>query len=386
VPADAGKPIQAEAAFYADVEHEAELDFVQTAFISYLGQLFGNTPFVQLGPDGQTLVGAPVDPTAIAFDELERRIKALGGYYERSLLERYHVALNHLRRKHFAILTGISGTGKTLLAKAYAYAVLGHSGLNFPSDNFHLIPVRPDWTEPAQLLGFMDAISGSYQRTRFTEALLQAHRQPTRPIFVCLDEMNLAQPEHYFADILSSMEAGGELRLHSGGPDKSVPPTIPWPENLYITGTVNMDETTRTLSPKVLDRANVLDMSAVDVGGFCQNLKGRDPSLQPVLESDMVPQLERLAAILAPHGLHFGNRVIEEIARYLTFSKAHGVLPAALDVQIEQKILTKLRGGPEHREMLDKLVKELAGLPASRATVERMQRELDLYESFQYWR
>ena len=386
LPANAGEPIRPEAAFYADVDHEADLDFVEAAFVRYLGQLFGDTPFVQLGQGGVTLVGNPINPAGITLDELARRIEALGGRFDRQLLERYHIALNHLSHKHFVILTGISGTGKTLLAKTYAYAVLGVAAMNLTAENFYLIPVRPDWTEPSHFLGFMDAVSGDFQRTRFTDALLQAHRQPARPVFICLDEMNLAQPEHYFADVLSSMEAGSEIRLHSGGLDASVPGSIPWPENLFITGTVNMDETTRPLSSKVLDRANVLDMSAVDVRGFCMSLHRRDPALRPVLESDMVDRLEALASILAPHGLHFGNRVIEEIARYLTFSRTHGLLADALDLQIEQKILTKLRGGPEHREMLDKLVKELTDMKASHTTVERMRVELGLYESFQYWR
>lgn len=382
----AGQPIRPEMAWYADIEHGSNLDEVETAYVRLLSNYLQPTPFVQLGTSGSTLGGTALDPATVAFSELERRVRELGGVYESSLLQRFHVALNHLSRKHFVLLTGISGTGKTRLAKAYAYAVLGFDSLNRSAGNFHLIAVRPDWTEPAHLLGFVDAVSGRYQHTRFVEALLQASQNPARPVFVCLDEMNLAQPEHYFADVLSAMESGEPIHLHDGSKDVGVPPSIPWPDNLYIVGTVNMDETTRPFSPKVLDRANVIDMSAVEIETFCTSLKARNPELVGVLDQALVDRFKRLSAILAPHGLHFGYRVIEEIAKYVAFALGQGLLADALDVQIEQKVLTKVRGGPEHEKMLNDLREALKDLPRSAATVDRMRNELSLYDSFQFWR
>jgi hypothetical protein len=386
VPETAGSPVRADLAFFADVERGSELTPVETEYIRYLGTLLGETPFQLLGSNGLAAGGTALSPATADFSALYGKILALGASYERALVERYHIALNHLARKHFVILTGISGTGKTLLAKAYAYAVLNVSALSLPSEAFHLIAVRPDWTEPAHLLGFMDAVSGSYQRTRFVDALLQAHNTPTRPVFVCLDEMNLAQPEHYFADILSAMETGEPIHLHSESRDVGVPRSIPWPNNLYLIGTVNMDETTRPFSPKVLDRANVIDMSKVDMRAVCRSLADKDPVLSAVLDEALVGRLERISAILAPHGLHFGYRVVEELARYVAFSREKGLLSDALDVQLEQKVLTKLRGGPEHEAMLGALIRELSDLPRSQETLERMRVELARYESFQYWR
>lgn len=386
VPPSAGRPIRPEVGYYADIEHGSDLDVVETAYVRLLGTYLQPTPFVQLGSSGSTLGGAALNPATAVFSELERRVRELGGVYESSLLERFHIALNHLTHKHFVLLTGISGTGKTLLARTYAYALLGIASLKLSSGNFHLIPVRPDWTEPAHLLGFVDAVSGRYQRTRFVEALLQAHHNPAHSVFVCLDEMNLAQPEHYFADVLSAMESGEPIHLHHESQDVGVPQSIPWPDNLYIVGTVNMDETTRPFSPKVLDRANVIDMSAVDIDTFCTTLKAKTPVLAEVLDQALVNRLKRLSSILAPHGLHFGYRVIEEIAKYVAFAVGHALLADALDVQIEQKVLTKLRGGPEHEKMLTELREALKDLPRSAATIDRMRNELSLYDSFQFWR
>jgi MoxR-like ATPase len=386
-PEEAGAPLFAQAAYFADIGHETSLDPVETVFVRYIGSLLGQTPLRRLGPQGAVAGGTALSPADIDFNELERKIKSLGAFYTRSLVERYHVALNHLSRKHFVLLTGISGTGKTRLAKAYAYALFGMTSLDLPLENFHLIPVRPDWTEPAHLLGFMDAISRTYQRTRFVDALVQAHHNPETPVFVCLDEMNLAQPEHYFADVLSAMETGEPIHLHSGRTSESgeVPGIIPWPDNLFIVGTVNVDETTRPFSPKVMDRANIIDMSEIDIRGFCQDLQVRDSMLASVLTGDFIARLEEIARPLVRHGLHFGYRAVEEMARYVLFSQGKGLLVDALDIQIEQKVLTKVRGGPEHRQMLDELFKALDGLPRARAVVERMRRDLTNYESFQYW-
>ncbi len=371
---------------FADVVRAGRLEPVEIAYVSHLSGLVAPAPFVRLGPT-TTTGGAALDPASIDVGTLVARIKSLGGVFDDTLVHRYHVALNHLRRKHFVLLTGISGTGKTLLTKAYAFAVLGEADLDVVTEDFHLLAVRPDWTEPAHLMGFLDAISGKYSGTRFLDAVLRATDSPHRPVFVGLDEMNLAQPEHYFAEIMSAMETGEDLVLHDADPAKAgVPRRVPWPENLYITGTVNMDETTRPFSPKLLDRAQVIDMSRVDLPAFAAVLAAREPTLAPILSAAFVARLDRLRAILEPHALHFGNRVVEEIARYLAFADAKGVLAAgALDLQIEQKILTKVRGGREHASMLDALLAELKDLATARRTVERMRRDLESYDSFQYW-
>src|SRR5439155_177966 len=89
---------------------------------------------------------------------------------------------------------------------------------------------------------------------------LDARDHPETPHILVLDEMNLSHVERYFADILSAMESGEEITLHSDGQARSpVPERVRWPKNVYVVGTVNVDETTYMFSPKVLDRANVVE-------------------------------------------------------------------------------------------------------------------------------
>ena len=98
----------------------------------------------------------------------------------------------------------------------------------------------------------------------------------------------------------------------------------------------------KDLSPKVLDRANVIDMSSVDIRSFCENLISREDGIGDVLDETTVNLLCKISDSLEPSGLHFGYRAVEEIAKYLKAAKSTDCLQdRALDVQIEQKLLSQ---------------------------------------------
>ena len=182
--------------------------------------------------------------------------------------------LHRAQTKGFVILSGISGTGKTRLAQAFA------GMLPQPAEgaNHLFVPVRPDWRDSKSLLGYYNPLTGTYEWTPFLRFLLRAEQnyrsEDKLAWFVILDEMNLAHVEYYFADLLSVLESGRDedgwtrepLRL--GYPDDAegnLPPReLKLPPNLYIVGTVNVDETTHAFSPKVLDRAFTLELTDVD--------------------------------------------------------------------------------------------------------------------------
>jgi hypothetical protein len=299
------------------------------------------------GTQNDTLVPAPTDADVIAY--LEAYIAAKGFHFPPLAVASYYLAL---KAKPFVILAGLSGTGKTRLTTLLAEALTAKT-----LAQYLLLPVRPDWTDPTPLLGYFNPLTQRYQRTVFLDFLTEASRPENQhhAFFVCLDEMNLARVEHYFADLLSAMETeerqlllGENLRLHL-------------PPNLFITGSVNVDEASYPFSRKVIDRANVLEFASVDLAyPLAPPTKTVLPSLTPqecqrvfltpcppVSESqnhDTIATLTAINQILTPAGQHFGYRVRDEILRYLAC--ADGILPAdtALDLQLLQKVLPRLSG------------------------------------------
>jgi hypothetical protein len=260
------------------------------------------------------------------------------------------------------------------------------------------IAVRSDWTDPRGLIGYFNPLTSSYVRTDLIDLLLKAGEDPSKPYLVILDEMNLARVEYYFSDFLSALESGEALTLMSPGAEEEsaasdveseveLPAEIDIPANVSFVGTVNIDETTHPFSPKVLDRANVIEFSEVDVeralghgnemesGGL--RLTGdsfdpdwlcasKDASLQPKTAAhesgEFTSALEDIHGILAWSNLHFGYRVIDEVSAFVghAIEKAEGdpeeVVRRAVDLQIRQKIIPKLSGGRELEEPLARLL------------------------------
>jgi len=362
-------------------------------FVGYLGSLIGREKIHELRVWAD---GASVSPEmrriphTIPIDEIEGVIRAAGGHYPGGEVRRFHAALNFLQHKHFVILSGLSGTGKTQLALRYARAVHGLTEAKAPDPFLVVCAVRPEWTDPTGLTGYYDVLSNRYVVPPFLEAVLLATAHPGSPVFVVLDEMNLARVEYYFSDVLSAIETGEALQLHSssvpleGTTGTSIRAELPLPPNLYIVGTINVDETTNPVSDKVLDRAVVIDMSAVDLAGFLAMLETQDAALKDA-RAACEGHLLAVHGLMTPHGLGFGYRVAEEVVRYHAFAAEHLKAAAAdtTDDLMVQKVLIKLRGVERQRSLLTGLNKTLAGLPRSQAFVTRLLADLDEFGSFQ---
>jgi MoxR-like ATPase len=295
------------------------------------------------------------------IETLVERIHARRFALADSLIRAYHIAL---RTKPLVILPGISGTGKTRLTRLYADAVFG-TAPGAENEHYLLVAVQPDWHNARDLLGYYNALTNKFHTTPFLRFLLRATADPAAPYFVCLDEMNLARPEYYLAPILSALETEDHL-IDLGVPGATVETATgeilqnPFrlPLNLRITGTVNVDESTHTLSDKLLDRANVIELTDVDLETFRGSYSG------PIDEAAW-QTITRIHAILARAGQTFGYRAVAEMLRYI--EQARGVLPAAqaLDQQVKQKLLPKLRGDdtPRLRRALTELLELLLGQP-----------------------
>lgn len=306
-----------------------------------------------------------------------------------SLVARLDAGLWSHPRRHFAVLTGLSGAGKTVLARGYALAL--QDGQTHRSEGLLTVPVQPGWHDPSCLLGYVNPLNcESYVRTAFVDFLLRASANSGRPYTVVLDEMNLSHPEQYLAPLLSAMETGGHIELHAQDTDISgVPATITYPSNLVIIGTVNMDETTHGLSDKVLDRAAVIEFWDIDVDAF----PGWETSaLAEAKIAKVRDTLKGLVKALRPARLHFGWRTIHDVIGYIEEAERRGVIDfnAALDQAIYAKVLPKLRGEDIPRVQAafadtSSLLQEMR-LADSAAKVAELHDDLRSLGSARFWR
>ena len=198
------------------------------------------------------------------FDSFQDYLIYEGYYFSSETIENY---LLSLKVKPFIILTGNSGTGKTKLSQLFAeYLYKKHS--EYKSKNNHeVVPVGANWTENRNIVGYYNVLTKSYQHTQSLDLLLNAEKDTDYPYFLILDEMNLSHVERYFSDFLSAMESGEKIPLHKDSDklkEDHVPENLKIASNIFIVGTVNIDETTYMFSPKVLDRSNVLEFKTFE--------------------------------------------------------------------------------------------------------------------------
>jgi len=300
-----------------------------------------------------------------SIEQVIRDYQNSGIRYSDQLITRY---ISSLSTKPFVLLSGLSGSGKTKLAQSFS------QWLCEDKTQYCIVPVGADWTNREPLLGYVNALNNSeyiLPENGALQLLLRANDNQEKPYFLILDEMNLSHVERYFADFLSVMESKDKFKLHSDKENKKsgVPHEINWPKNLFVVGTVNIDETTYMFSPKVLDRANVIEfrVNETEIEGFLNAGKEIKPitkmgiamsnSFVAIAKKDQNDsdfsklniELLDFFKELQVLGAEFGYRTATEIQ--ILFSKIELINPAysdkaneKIDIAIMQKLLPKLHG------------------------------------------
>ena len=317
------------------------------------------------------------EPENDVLHRVAERIENSGLEYHRRVIRAFHTAMKVNETTQMAVLAGISGTGKSQLPRSYAHAM----GIGFLQ-----IPVQPRWDSPQDLMGFYNYIEGKFRPTDLARALyhLDELNGPEdtkelwdRMMLVLLDEMNLARVEYYFSDFLSRLEnrpdigktddpqarKDAELELDVQMPKGRLAPRIFPGYNLLFAGTMNEDESTQSLSDKVVDRANVMRFAApktIKVGKGQLSLGEFKPMTRTQWrkwvkgvdtlgdDSEQVERhIGRLVDIMADLGRPFGHRLGRAMMAYAAnYPEADGRrdLNAAVADQVEMRLLPKLRG------------------------------------------
>lgn len=340
-------------------------------------------------PETATTIGETVSVATVDQTELVRAAAEDTAFAER-LVSQLHLGLWSHPRRHFAILAGLSGSGKTMLAQRYGATLVQQFNLE-PERNVFVQAVQPGWYDPSALFGYINPlVPEKYERSALLDFLLQASNHPDQPFVVILDEMNLSHPEQYFAPVLSAMESGDPLRFHNETDTfDGVPKVVPFPANVAFIGTVNMDETTHGISDKVLDRAFTLEFWDIDLADYP---RWGQFGLESAHLAEVRQCLSGLLTALAPERLHFGWRSVEDVLSYLQLAREapNFSLREALDDVVYARILPKLRGSESER-LQAALIQALTvldqhGLSRCKAKVQALRADLSDTGMMRFWR
>ena len=304
------------------------------------------------------------------LDYLAERTNHL--HYDKKDLINFHTSL---KGDSLTILSGLSGTGKSQLVRTYA------RGLGV-TNNLRFIPVRPFWEDDSDLLGYVDTVNFVYRPgdSGLLDLLIDASENPDNIYMVCFDEMNLSKVEHYFSQFLSVLELeSGKRKLRLYNPElktklynsSKYDSEISIDSNVIFVGTINTDESTYQFSDKVLDRSNVIPLQIVPFGEV-QNKKNvdakkvnaeefiiknddfkkfRKSNPQYALTQKEKEMLWEIHLEINSHdrNVGIGWRILNQIDEYLQNIPRDSELSReeALDYQLLQRILTKIRGSEE---------------------------------------
>lgn len=350
--------------------------------------------------------------------------------------------LTAIRTKPFVLLAGLSGTGKSRLVRTLAYMTCFDRRLRSDASkpgNFELVAVKPNWHDSGELIGYVSRINGEkYLTTAFLKFVAKAWKYTNVPFFLCLDEMNLAPVEQYFAEYLSIVETravrDGQIRsdyllaksqfenpklykqiledLGLAGEAEFVE-GISIPSNLVVVGTVNMDETTHSFSRKVLDRAMTFEMNKVDLSSglndaisdwsypdafvSSQDVTGTYSAGSEVFDlypesRQVVDYLIKLNEILDGTPFKVAYRVRDEFLIYCHYSslyddKPDNWLETALDEMTAMKVLSRIEGDePKTAQVLaefDRILNE--NFPVTSAKLSEMRKRLQISGYTSFW-
>lgn len=287
-------------------------------------------------------------------------------FYRKEDLFMFHVSM---KVNNMTILSGISGTGKSRLVHLYKQA------LGLSEEQLKFIPVRPFWQDDSDLIGYVDMKNNIYHPgdSGLIDVLIEASKNVDKLYLICFDELNIARVEHYFSQFLSVLEISNPNeryiqlyndnlygKLYNSG---TYPSKVLIGNNVLFVGTINTDESTFTLSDKVLDRINTINLSVIPFNRIeFYTSKNQEVSQKKVISSeeyyedevhdvlnkDMKEFLWELHNVLQQVDYHFGVgiRTLKQINDYLSIAEANDIMSIdeLFDYQLCQKIFTKLRG------------------------------------------
>jgi hypothetical protein len=339
------------------------------------------------------------------FERFSRHVRDCGFSYRPIDLLSFHVSI---KCSDLSVVGGVSGTGKSSLPRLYAQALAGED--HGQARRFLPVDVSPAWTNPSDLLGYVNLLDRSFHPgasglfTQLAWAAMEAGAKggDSGLYVICLDEMNLAHVEHYFSGFIQALSraAGNrEVTVFDPASVGNSDPARPWSrlplgDNVRFVGTVNFDETTKPISQRVLDRADLLRLEPGPLLGG----EGRASTAvasaagEPITMTDVrswifdrpfepaaAQVLEALQAPLKTLGCPLTPRRLSAIARFLGSAPHSFCTPeAALDLQVAQRILPQVKGlfRQEARQALGKVASILGQNDAAFEISLRIVREM----------
>lgn len=347
-----------------------------------------------LAKDRFTGIRAP-ESEEQALDSVRKRLKERNLIFPWRVVKAFHTCLKVSDISSLTVLAGVSGTGKTRLPMEYANA-LGMYSL--------VMSVQPRWDSPQDMLGFFNFVEKRYEATELTQALVSmdeynfqaADKVKDGMLLVLLDEMNLARVEYYFSEFLSKLElrrdvesndnlssrSNAEIVIDSGREDtrngEAQKRRLWVSKNVLFVGTMNEDESTQTLSDKVLDRANVIRFGAPKLKEKETARSTNDRSQQlsakewaswyqkefsdPNADATVRSWCKELNEVLERAGRPIGFRIQDSVLAYVRNYPGSNNWQDAFADQLEYKILPKIRGLNVEDEAVGNVIEAIKGI------------------------